>query len=389
MPREPLLTRTFLAASAAHFLHALAIHLYLHLPGFFSELGATEVQIGMLFGISAATAIASRPLLGRTMDLRGRRVVILVGGALTTAVCFAYLTVHTLGPWLVVVRLLHGLGQAMLFASLFAFASDIVPPSRRIEGIALFGISGMLPLALGGLLGDVILRRGGYHDLFLTAGLLAVAASLLSLTLRDKPRQADRVPPRGIMVAFVQRDLLPLWFIGLVFAMGLAATATFLKTFVLATGIGSVGIFFSAYAAAAIVLRLFFGSLPERIGPKRALFPAMGAMALGLALLTRAEGSLDVGVAGVLCGLGHGYTFPILVGFVVARARPSEHGAALAIFTAVFDGGMLVGAPLLGLVIRLSGYPAMFGAASAIVVCGAGIFAVWDRRRAEIPDPAR
>lgn len=384
MAREPLLTRSFVVVSAAHFLYSLALHVYLHLPGYLGQLGATEVEIGALFGVSAAVAIASRPVLGRTIDLRGRRAVILAGGALDTAVCFLYLTVHALGPWLVVVRLLHGLSQAMLFASLFAFASDIVPASRRIEGIALFGISGMLPLALGGLLGDFILRHGAYEDLFLASGLLAGVALLLSLPLRDTPRRADRAPPRGITHAFAQRDLLPLWFIGLVFAMGLSATATFVKTFVLATGVGSVGLFFTAYALAAIVLRLFFGSIPERVGPKRALFPAMAALALGLAWMARAGASTDVAVAGVLCGLGHGYTFPILVGFVVARARPSEHGAVLAIFTAVFDAGMLVGAPLLGLTIRLAGYPAMFGVASAVVVLGAVTFGAWDHARAPI-----
>ncbi len=83
----------------------------------------------------------------------------------------------------------------------------------------------------------------------------------------------------------------------------------------------------------------------------------------------------------MLCGLGHGFVFPILFGMVVGRAREVERGAAMSIFTALFDVGVLIGGPVLGLVIRLAGYPAMYVTA-ALIVCGGAVgFAVWDRGR--------
>lgn len=381
MPREPLFTRPFLLASAAHFLYALGFNLYLHLPGFLKALGAGEVEIGVIFGLTAATAIAARPWLGGAMDARGRRVVILAGGAFDVVVCALYLTVSGLGPWIQVVRIVHGLSEAMLFASLFALAADLVPASRRIEGLAIFGVSGMLPVSLGGLLGDVILAHGDYRLLFQVSVALAAGALALSIPLRDPPR-APGDPPRGILAAFVQRDLLPLWFVGLTFATSIAAHFTFLKTFVLETRVGTVGLFFSAYAIAAVSIRIVAGRLPERLGEKRVLIPALFAMAIGQVVLARAGSAAAVGAAGVLCGLGHGYTFPILAGLVVNRARAAERGAALAIFTALFDGGTLVGGPLFGAVIRAAGYPAMFLSAAALAVFGALVFAAWDRRAA-------
>lgn len=387
MTREPLLTRPFLLVFAAHFLHALAFNLYLHLPGFLAALGATEVAIGVIFGVTATTGIACRPALGRAMDTRGRRVVIVWGGLLHAAVCTLYLTVGGLGPWLYAVRLGHGLADAMLFSSLFAYAADIVPPARRIEGIAIFGVSGMLPISLGGLLGDFILAHGRYPHLFGVSAVCAAAALLLSLPLREPQRKVGEAPPRGIAAAFAQRDLLPVWFLGLSFATAIAAHFTFFKTFVLATSIGSVGLFFTSYSGAAIALRVIAGSVPERIGPKRALFPAMASMAIGLFLLSRASGSVEVGIAGVLCGLGHGFAFPIFVGMVVARSRPSERGAALSIFTALFDGGTLIGGPLFGLVVRAAGYSAMFAAAAGVVVVGATAFAIWDRASSGVGEP--
>ncbi len=268
----------------------------------------------------------------------------------------------------------------MLFASLFAFAADLVPASRRIEGIALFGVSGMLPISLGGLLGDAILARAGYHELFIAAAVLGAIAVALSLPLRDVPRLEHESPARGILAAAFQRDLLPIWFMGGVFATALASYFTFLKTFVLHAGFGSIGVFFTLYSVSAVLLRVFFGSLPDRVGPKRMLLPALASLVAGLLVLACATSSTEVALAGVLCGLGHGYTFPILLGLVVGRARSSERGAALALFTALFDGGTLVGGPLFGVLIQTLSYRPMFATAAGFVVVAAGIFSVWDRR---------
>lgn len=392
MARQPLLTRPFVLAFVAHFLFCLAYNLYLHLPGFLKLAGISEAEIGLLVGVTAATAILARPLIGRAMDLGGRRPVILGGNALATVACALFLTVHGGGPWTYVVRVLQGLAEAMLFASLFAFVADIVPASRRIEGIGLFGVSGMLPIALGGLLGDAILARADYRALFLVSALLSGAALVCSLPLVEPRRVADasHAPPRGFAAALAQPDLLPLWLAGLAFALSIAGPFTFLKTYVMERGAGSVGGFFGPYAMAAVLVRVGLGTLPERIGPKRVLFPAFGVLIAGLVLLAAGASGPGMALAGVLCGVGHGYAFPILLGLVVARARSSERGAALSIFTAVFDGGYLVGAPLLGTIIQAAGYPSMFAAAALLLATGASLFGLWDRSARVDPaaDPA-
>jgi MFS family permease len=376
----PLVSRQFVLCFGANFLQNLAFTLYLHLSGFLHELGADEVRIGLVVSVTAATAILWRPPLGNLMDERGRRGVILAGGILNVLVCALYPTIRDLGTWLYVVRAAHGVAEATLFTALMTHAADLLPARRRTEGIGLYGISGLLPMSISGVLGDVILRYGTYTDLFHVSTGFALASLLLSLPLRDVRHPAHELPGRGFLAAVAQPNLRPLWFIGLVFATALTAQFTFVKTFVLETGIGSVGLFFSAYSIAAIVLRLGFAWVPERVGPKRALVPALATLAFGYVLLAFAATPLAIGVAGACAGLGHGFTFPILSGLVMARARTAERGAATSIFTALFDAGALVGGPLLGAVIRDAGYAAMFLCAAALVTIGGVIFTITDRR---------
>jgi len=381
--REPLLTRPFLLASSSHFFHALAFNLYLHLSAFLKTAGASESTIGLIFGVTGAAAILTRPPMGRIMDQRGRRVIIRAGGLLHAVVCVLYGTVHVIGPWVVCVRVAHGISEAMLFTSLFAFASDIVPASRRFEGIALFGVSGMLPISISSVLGDVILKHAGYRELFATSAGLATLAFLLSLPLAEpvRTRPEGEEAPRGMLAALRQPDLVPLWLGGTVFATCISGPFTFFATFVLTDKVGSAGLFFSCYSIAAICLRIFAGKLPQRLGPKRVLYPAMGAVAAGLTLLVVARTPATIALAGVLSGMGHGYTFPILLGLLVSRARPAERGASLAIFTALFDAGALLGNPMFGAIVKAAGYRAMFGAAAAIMVVGTLVFGRMDRGR--------
>lgn len=377
--RPPLYSRNFVIASIAHFAYGIAFNFHLHISGFLRELGATEDTIGLIVALMAVVAIVSRPWLGRLMDERGRRPAFALGGVLAIASAAGYLLVYDVGVTLVVVRCLHGLGEAMLFASLFALASDIVPAARRIEGIAMFGVSGLLPMAIGGVLGDWILAQGGYPSLFHAAIVANVAGFALSLTLPEtRVHVAGDAPSRGVVAALLERSLWPLWLVGALFATSLAAHFAFLKTFVLATGVGSVGVFFSAYSAAAVGVRVVGASLPERVGPKRVLYPSLAVMTIGFLCLSFATGSAHVIVAGLLLGAGHGFVFPIVAGMVVTRARPSEHGAAISVYTALFDAGLLIGGPLFGATAHHLGYPAMFGVAAASCVLGGVLLRVFD-----------
>jgi MFS family permease len=384
MDRDRLFSGPFVLCSLSNFSQALSFNLFLHFPGFLKDLGAREVQIGLLFSLTALASIAVRPALGRVMDARGRRGVILTGNALNTGVMALYLSVTAIGPWVYTIRILHGLAEAMLFTALFTYAADCVPERRRTQGLMLFGVSGMLPIALGGLVGDAILARAGYAVLFQVALGFAAIALLLSLPLPEMAAVAgerDEEQPNGFRMVMIQRDLVPVWGITTVFALALAAMFTFLKTFVMHTGIGSVGGFFSAYAGAALGLRIFLGWLPDRVGAKRVLFPSLVTLAVGFLALAGANDERTVLLAGVLCGAGHGYTFPLLFGMVVNRARDADRGTAMAIYTALFDLGILVGGPLLGGVIDLFGYTTMFITAATLIVVGAAGFALADRGR--------
>jgi predicted MFS family arabinose efflux permease len=84
---------------------------------------------------------------------------------------------------------------------------------------------------------------------------------------------------------------------------------------------------------------------------------------------------------GFLCGAGHGYTFPVLLSLVVARARPEERGSATAFYTALDWLGLLVGGSVVGYVIESAGYGTAFTGLAALLALGIAAFYALDRAR--------
>ena len=373
-----LLSGRFIIAWLVSLFGGLAFFLFVHFPGYIEDLGGSEVEIGLIVASTALAAIVIRPQIGKEMDRRGRRPIILTGGAVNIFVLLLYLTINSLGPWVYVVRVIHGFAEAMLFASIFTYAADILPDHNRTQGLALFGISGMLPIALGGLLGDFVLARWDFQVLFITSVGFAVVAFAFSFFLPEVIDPAGRDEGISFLAPLRQRDLLPVWWMTIVFSLALSAYFTFLRTFVDESGIGTVGGFFAAYSATAIVLRLTTGWLPDRIGPKKVLYPALVLFAAGFAMLSGATSDGAVLVAGALCGAGHGYAFPILYAFAFGRAELKNRGSASAIFTGLFDVGALVGGPTFGWLIAAFSYETMFLVAAAWILVGGAMFAVWE-----------
>jgi MFS family permease len=377
----PLFSRRFLLAALANALLNLSAFLFVHLPGFLQQLGAGEAEIGRIMAGQAVGAIIAWPLVGRVMDRRGRRVVILAGVGLFVAVVGLYLAIDGLGPYVYAVRVLDGVATAMFYTGLFTYAADLVPAARRTEGLAIFGVSGLLSLALGALSGDIILAYATYRELFRAALVLAAIGLMVCLSLRDVPSaHADRaVPPRHVLVTAAERDLLSVWIATFTFFVGVVAVFSFMKTYVAATAVGGVGAFFSAYAGVAVALRIFFGWLPDRLGPRRMLGIAMSGYAIGFLVLSTARGEASVLAAALLCGAGHGYTFPVLFSLVVARARPQERGAAAAFFTMLDWLALLVAGPVVGYLIERTGYGAAFMTLALLLAIGIGMFYSLDR----------
>jgi len=357
----------------------IAFSLMVNLPGRLYELGITESGIGLAYSMSALAALLLRPWFGRILDVVHRRTVLRIAGVGNIVAIAVLAVVDGSGAMLWAAFLLQRIVQVFLYTTALTYAADAVPVGLRTQGLALFGLSGLIPIAFANLIGDALLRVGGYPGVIAAAGVSSSIAWGLVWRLPALPVLGER-PRRSFWAVAIQKNMLPLWWITLTFSMGMETVFTFIRTYIDTVGLSTMGTFFAVYGGMATLTRAFGGSRYDAVPHRPLVVVGVATQGIGLSLVAFADGVAMVLIGAFLMGTAHGAVFPVLSSEVVSRARTAERGSAVAMFTSLFDAALLIVAPLGGFLIDSAGYTRGFSTVAAILVAGAVVYVVWDRR---------
>jgi MFS family permease len=331
---------------------------YIHGP-----LDSGNIAVGVVIGSYAVTGLLLRPFAGRLADRRGRKPTVLLGSAVVAAAGFLYLLPFGV-PGLIAARLLLGAGEGAVFTAGSAWIVDIAPPERRGRVIGLYGLAVWSGLSVGPLVGELLLNASGYTAVWIFAGAAPLVGALIALRLPDPFRPAGPTERHPLIA---REALRPGTALALA-SFGYATVASFVVLHLDERGVGHGATVFGAFATMVVLTRLIGGDLPDRVGPARVAIAAAAVEAVGLATMALAQ-SFGIAIAGALAmGAAFSLLYPSLSVIVVGRVPESRRGAALGTFTAFFDAGIGLGAPLAGIATVLAGYEGAFLFASAIAL---------------------
>ena len=350
-------------------------------------IGAGDLAVGIVVGAYTGAALICRPLAGRAADRRGRRITLVVGALLIALAGVLYLVPAGV-PGLVITRLILGIGEGAIVVAGSAWVVDLAPPDRRGQVIGLFGLGVWGGLALGPPIGEGLLALGGYSAVWAFAALGPLVGALVAARLPD----AHRPEPAGTKMPLLPGSALrPGVVIGLA-SVGYAAMAGFVVLHLAARGDGSGSAVFIAFAGTIVAARVLLGRAPDRFGSRRTAVAAGTAETAGLIIIGLAGSWPVAALGGVVMGAGFSVLYPALALLVLEGADDRSRGAALGAFSAFFDIGVGVGAPLAGAVASVWGYPSVFYMAAAFAATGAAFSFVGARARVpqalEAPSPA-
>lgn len=379
----------------ANLLQAIAGALLLHLPGHLAALGASETVVGTIMAAGAGIAILASPLIGQLLDSSPRGLLSLVALAAAAALAIALGSTPSLGPAFLTLFLLLELLIAFLYAALFLRAIALLDPQRRARGLALFSISTMGAVGLAAALGELVLAQSDFETLFqLMAALFGVAAlPMLALQVWSDPQPTrEHLAPAGptdsaaaargsFFSAISDPPLWPVWSLCIGFFAAMVSVFVFLKLTTAATGVGSLGLYFTVYAGLAVTLRVLAGGLPDRFDLLPFAVTVVLLYALGFILLATAESRPAFIAAAALGGIGHGFGYPVLMALATERSRAANRGSTLAMFNAIDQGMTLAAAPALGWILSSAAPAALYLTAATLAAMGALI--AWPLRRAQ------
>ena len=370
-------------ATVINFAFFLSFNAFVLLPLHIQELGGTEIEIGVLMGLYSAVGIVSQPLIGPWVDAVGRRLFMLLGTVLVLAAAVLAALFDSI-PVLASVRVLQGFGFSAYFVAMFSYVVDLVPPAQRGWALGIYGVSGFVATAVAPLVGEVIVRRAGFRTLFAVSAVLALVPLLLITRLRDRrPAGVAALPGPGWLRAGLEDVLRRHMIVTLYFGLGSGTIFAFLPTFAQSLAVSGLSLFYTAYAAAAIAVRIFGGRLIDTRGRRAVIVPSMFLQMAAPALLgvvgyavTRASTTPVVPilfVAGLISGAAHGFLYPGLAALVTDLTPAPRRATAVGVFSSMFLLGQTVGAVMFGAVAHVLGYASMWSILSMLLLIGSAL----------------
>lgn len=354
--------------------------------------GASKDTIGLvLFGYALA-ALCMRPFSGWIVDSFPRKAILLFFLTLTTFFFLGYLAAGSLVMF-AIFRTLHGAPFGAMGVSLSTVAVDVLPSSRRTEGIGYYGLSNNIATAISPTVAILIYAHYPSYDLlFLLCFCVSLLGVILCATLRLKPIkiQQSSLPTKGL-VSLDRFFLVPAWALFLVmFTLGISYSI--MSTYVAIYGreqlgiSGGTGAFFGLLAVGLILSRLTgVKSLRQGLVVRNANVGfAISLVGYVLFALSSVEMSMDLRtacyyMAPFIIGLGNGHTWPAFQNMFINLAEHNQRGTANSTILTSWDLGMGAGMLLGGLLTEYLGYGKAFWVIVLLNASGAAFYYLYAR----------
>ena len=347
------------------------------LPLYLSEhFGATKDVIGLVLSGYTVMTLLIRPFSGYVVDSYSRKKVLMLCFG-TFSIFFAgYLAASTLLLFMIV-RTLHGGPFGALTVSNSTVAIDVLPSSRRTEGIGYYGLSNNLAMALAPTIGIFVYRlTQNFELLFWLALIVACLGWVVDATVKLPARDIQKNKTKlSLDRFFLTRGwLLGINMVAFGFCFGVLSNylAIYGKEVLGITG--GTGTYFMLCSVGLILSRLQGGRALRKGRLTHNASEGVIISLIGYTLFILMPGWVGYYGSALLIGLGNGHMWPAFQNMTINVARNNQRGTANSTILISWDIGMGLGILLGGVISELAGYAAAFWTVAAVNAAGVACF---------------
>ncbi|MBT2691235.1 MFS transporter [Bacillus sp. ISL-47] len=379
-PRPKLWTKDFIIVSSVNFFLTLIFYLLMVTIAVFAvnHYGASTSQAGLVTGIFIIGTLIGRLYIGRAIDTIGRKKTLYIGlifFTLTTLLYFVNIGI----TFLLINRFIHGIALGMASTATGTIVAQIIPGKRKGEGIGYYSMSATLATAVGPFIGLFMMQQVTFQTIFLFCLALGVFALITAFFLYVPPIEASSNPPlegKSFNISnFIEPKAVPIAFITLAIAFGYSGVLSFINFYAIEVDlVSAASFFFLVYSSAVLISRPFTGRLMDVKGANYVMYPAFVMFAAGMLVLSTANSSFTLLLAGALIGLGFGNMQSCTQAVAVKLTPPHRMGLATSTFFIFLDAGLGFGPYLLGFIIPVMGYSTLYRVMAVFILLTAGLY---------------
>lgn len=300
--------------------------------------------------------------------------------------CFLFMLTNLIYPFVataagvLAVRALSGALFGLFNTSLMALGSRMIPAQRKGEGLAYLTTTLITGGAIGPYLGLTLSHSFGYRTVFVFSALVTLLGLLVVCCVpvsAERPQISDRFSVHDLF----ELKAIPVSILILLLGFAYGAVLTFVVLYANELKLfAAARYFFVSMASACVISRLLTGRVYDRFGPNVAVNSAILVLTAGMLTLGLSRSAPVLLIAAALVGMGHGMGVPSVHALSIQLSPQHRTSAVTATFFTFLDGGIGLGAYLLGGSIHAFGFAPVYLALGAMTLsCLLYFYAVYTR----------
>ncbi len=343
------------------------------LPLYLSDnFGCAKDIIGLVLSGYTLTALMFRPLSGFLVDAFSRKTMLVVFLFLYFIFFGGYLAASTLLLF-AIVRTLHGIPFGGSTVACSTVAIDVLPSSRRNEGIGYYGLSNNLATAIAPTVGIYIYHKTHNFDILfwtalLAAGLGMVVASTVKISERPVKRSGRWLSLDRFFLTRGWAIAVNLIFFGFCYGVLSNYLALYGREQLGITG--GTGTFFTILSIGLILSRLHGSKSLRKGNLTHNALEGIIISTLGYVLFVAYPQMAGYYMSAFLIGFGNGHMYPAHQNMMINVARNNQRGTANSSVLTAWDVGQGLGILLGGVVAEHLGYTSAFWMIAVVQVLG-------------------
>ena len=366
-------------------------------PLFMVEVGATELELGLIFAFSSLLGLASRIPLGILSDRIGRWIMIIIASFIQFASLVSFSLANGV-VWFYPLMALWAMIWGFFGPSAVSLVLDMASSERIGRVMGLYYTSIGLGQFIGPLVCSVLTPYMTYRKMFLGLSILPVAGLLVTMGGKSMVRSKRRVErvevseeSQRIVDSFKSilrsRNVVGLCLSRVAFSISAAVIGTLFsvwaKTELLFTP-SMISILFSARGAANSSVRMPIGRIVDKIGKKTPILIAFSLATTAFLIFSVTGDFAVILIAMAIYGLAWGMRIVPDTAILTASVEPRDRGLALAILMSMFGVGRSVGSFVAGVTYTVLPMSTILQMAAGILFSGVVILAATIREEGRI-----
>ncbi|MFL2641695.1 MAG: MFS transporter [Thermodesulfobacteriota bacterium] len=364
-------SKNIILITLSAFFFFYAYHAFLILPIRVISLGGTEFDIGLVMSMAGISTLLVTPISGLLGDIYKKKYLLTSGALLLALINFLFIYFDSIYYSYLILRFFQGCAFSLFFVSAGTLIAENSLEENQTQALGFFGIFAIVNHALAPTISIEIINFFSYDYFFISSSIASIIAFFIALSINVKNSMVDeRKNGQNFTQLLKNKKLKIVCFIMFLVGGSFLTCLNFAAVFTKSINVLPITIFFLSYTVIALIMRIFFGWLPDKYGQVTFCKPALILYGLSIGILGLSINYISVMSAGILFGISHALVYPSIYTLALRFTDISNKSKAFSTCSVSFTFGGMIFSIIYGLIAETYSFKVMFLSCSIIVTLG-------------------